>query len=533
MSGAYLAGPFSDLPAPPNPRVALDAICEANGVTEDHLLRRGAEQVRRVEMFMFNFPELRGLSLFTNLTSLSIMQQSLERIEGLEACAQLRHLWVVECRVRKMEGLGACGRLERLYLYGNAIRTVEGLDAAASSLNTLWLCDNDIEVVPDLGYLRELKELNLARNRVERCADATRECSKLVSLNVAATAIDSFKEVRRFGRLRALKELALSDLHWGANPVCRLSNYHTFALCAVPRLAVLDTTPIAEETKALAESTAMKKTMFYEMRARHARRRADQAVAAAAKGEAYVIRELDRARVALDRAIRHTEKTLADAEEEKDGVFEASPLENEKPDPGADATISANDENALHDEKDDAETGDNTLTSSSRTLLASLESAKTSVLVECEATTRAFETCRSASRALADARDARARLELETGGNVRLEDGAPEAPWRDECAALARARFRGVGARLAGDDGPRARRARRARHARAQPCAARALERAAARRADERLAAERAEKRERRASAKARAKSARRGPSASDRGSSSSGAARAEAERKL
>jgi hypothetical protein len=316
----------------------LDAICEANGVTEDHLLRRGAEQVRRVEMFMFNFPELRGLSLFTNLTSLSIMQQSLERIQGLEACAQLRHLWVVECRVRKMEGLGACSRLERLYLYGNAIRTVEGLDAAASSLNTLWLCDNDIEVVPDLGYLAELKELNLARNRVERCADATRECSKLVSLNVAANAIDSFKEVRGFGRLRALKELALSDPHWGANPVCRLSNYHTFALCAVPQLAVLDTTPIAEETKALAEATAMKKTMFYEMRARRARRLADQAVAAAAKGEAYVTRELDRARVALDRAIRHTEKTLADAEErrkakDENGGFEeaSSTLRREPP----------------------------------------------------------------------------------------------------------------------------------------------------------------------------------------------------------
>ena len=63
---------------------------------------------------MFNFPSLRGLSLFTNLTSLSIMQQSLERIEGLEACAQLQHLWVVECRVRKIEGLSSCARLERL-----------------------------------------------------------------------------------------------------------------------------------------------------------------------------------------------------------------------------------------------------------------------------------------------------------------------------------------------------------------------------------------------------------------------------------
>ena len=516
----------------------MDAICEANGVTEDHLLRRGAEQVRRVEMFMFNFPELRGLSLFTNLTSLSIMQQSLERIEGLEACAQLRHLWVVECRVRKMEGLGACSRLERLYLYGNAIRTVEGLDAAASSLNTLWLCDNDIEVVPDLGYLAELKELNLARNRVERCADATRECSKLVSLNVAANAIDSFKEVRGFGRLRALKELALSDPHWGANPVCRLSNYHTFALCAVPRLAVLDTTPIAEETKALAEATAMKKTMFYEMRARQARRRADQAVAAAAKGEAYVTRELDRARVALDRAIRHTEKTLADAEEAKEASFEASSRvarrENEKPDPSsADATlrreppnlrtVSANAKNAFV-----TETGDtlDTLTSS-RTVLASLESAKTSVLVESEAMTRAFETCRSASRALADARDARARLELETGGNVRLEDGAPEAPWRDECAALARARFRGVGARLAGDDGPRVSGVRVVRVTRVHNRALRErFERAAARRADERLAAKRAEKRERRVEREsARERSARRGTSrASDCGSSSSGA---------
>jgi Leucine-rich repeat (LRR) protein len=514
----------------------LDAICEANGVTEDHLLRRGAEQVRRVEMFMFNFPELRGLSLFTNLTSLSIMQQSLERIEGLEACAQLRHLWVVECRVRKMEGLGACSRLERLYLYGNAIRTVEGLDAAASSLNTLWLCDNDIEVVPDLGYLAALKELNLARNRVERCADATRECSKLVSLNVAANAIDSFKEVRGFGRLRALKELALSDPHWGANPVCRLSNYHTFALCAVPRLAVLDTTPIAEETKALAEATAMKKTMFYEMRARRARRRADQAVAAAAKGEAYVTRELDRARVALDRAIRHTEKTLADAEErrktkDENGVFEASSTLRREP-PNLRTVSNAENaekknENAFEPKKDDAiETGDTLTMGSSRTVLASLESAKTSVLVESEAMTRAFETCRSASRALADARDARARIELETGGNVRLEDGAPEAPWRDECAALARARFRGVGARLAGDDGPRVSGVRVVRVTRVHNRALRErFERAAARRADERLAAKRAEKRERRVEREsAREKSARRGPSASDRGSSSSGA---------
>ena len=469
----------------------MDAICEANGVTEDHLLRRGAEQVRSVEMFMFNFPSLRGLSLFTNLTSLSIMQQSLERIEGLEACAQLQHLWVVECRVRKIEGLSSCARLERLYLYGNAIRVVEGLEHAASSLKTLWLCDNKIAVVPNLGYLTELRELNLARNEVEQCADALRECGKLVSLNVAANAIDSFKETAKFGRLRALKELALSDPHWGANPVCRLSNYQTVALTAVPRLAVLDTVPVADETKALAKATAMKKKMFYEMRARHARRRADEAVAAGARGKAYVMGELDRARVALDRAIRHTRRALLDAEEEgaKAEATEISSVER------ANGALARR--------------------------LASLEAAKTSVLVEAEATTRAFETCRLASRALSDARDARARLELETGGNVRLEDGAPEAPWRDECAALVRARFRGVGARLAGDEGPRVSGVRVVRVTRVHNRALRErFERAAAARAESKKAEQRAAK-VRRIERRARA-TARRSRSASDRSSRSS-----------
>ena len=487
------------------------------------MLRRGAEQVKRVEMFMFNYPELRGLSLFTNLTSLSIMQQSLERIEGLEACAQLRHLWVVESRVRKIEGLDACARLERLYLYGNAIRTIEGLTSVASSLRTLWLCDNQIEVVPDLGYLASLKELNLARNKIERCADATRACEKLVSLNVAANAVDSFREIGKFGRLRALRELALSDPHWGANPVCRLSNYRTFALCAVPRLAVLDAVPVADETKALAKATAMKKTMFYEMRARHARRRADQAVAAGARGKAYVIGELDRARIALDRAIRHTGQMLGDAEEQTPGGAEGSAARESPPElAGAEkgtqspadssaTTISVTIPEVTKRDDDAARESLGGL----RRLLAALEAAKTSVLTEAEATTRAFETCRLASRALSDARDARARLELETGGNVRLEDGAPEAPWRDECAALVRARFRGAGARLAGDDGPRVSGVRVTRVTRVHNRALRErFERAATRRADEKRT-ERCAAEVRRVARRARATAAR-GAGASD-----------------
>ena len=71
----------------------LRSICEANGMTEEHLTRRGADKVQHVEMFLFNYPRVRGLSLFVNLSSLSIMQQQLTRIEGLDACVNLERNW--------------------------------------------------------------------------------------------------------------------------------------------------------------------------------------------------------------------------------------------------------------------------------------------------------------------------------------------------------------------------------------------------------------------------------------------------------
>ena len=163
----------------------------------------------------------------------------------------------------------------------------------------------------------------------------------------------------------------------------------------------------------------MKKKMFYEMRLKHARRQAEAAVNEGAVGKDLVIGELEKARVALDRAIKSVTRTNDD-----DKIESASPQS-----PSASLSQSP--------------------------LLQKLNIAKTSILIETEATMKAFHTCRVLSRAMADERERRMMVELETGGNVRLEDGSPGKDWRDECAALVRARFRGTGARLAGDDGPR------------------------------------------------------------------------------
>lgn len=67
------------------------------------------------------------------------------------------------------------------------------------------------------------------------------------------------------GRLPKLRELCFADPHWGDNPVSTLCNYQTYVLFTIPGLAVLDTLPLGEETKALAEATYMKKKMYYNM----------------------------------------------------------------------------------------------------------------------------------------------------------------------------------------------------------------------------------------------------------------------------
>ena len=238
-------------------------VCEANGITEDQLVQK-ADQVEHLEMFLFNFPRMLSLGLFTNLSSLSIMQQQIQTLEGLDQCHHLKTLWVIESQISKIQGLHNCTKLERLHLYSNRIERIENLETL-TSLQVLWLSDNKIKQVENLGALVSLREINLARNAIESVGDVLLANPSLTSVNLADNRIGSFKEIAAVGRLPKLKELCFADPHWGDNPVSTLCNYQTYVLFTIPGLAVLDTLPLADETKALAEATYMKKKMYYNM----------------------------------------------------------------------------------------------------------------------------------------------------------------------------------------------------------------------------------------------------------------------------
>ena len=88
----------------------------------------------------------------------------------------------------------------------------------------------------------------------------------LEDLNISGNRIGTFKEVLNLNRLPNLKVLAFKDPHFGENPLCNLSNYETYVLYHLRSVKQLDTNRISDDQKTFAESTLMRKKMYYNMR---------------------------------------------------------------------------------------------------------------------------------------------------------------------------------------------------------------------------------------------------------------------------
>lgn len=114
--------------------------------------------------------------------------------------------------------------------------------------------------------MSHLLELNLAKNNIETIGIGLDGLSNLKELNISANRIGNFKEVLNLNRLPNLTICTFSDPHYGENPICSLCNYQTYVLFHLPRLVRLDTMIVSEESKTFADTTFMKKRMYYNMR---------------------------------------------------------------------------------------------------------------------------------------------------------------------------------------------------------------------------------------------------------------------------
>ncbi|XP_074249270.1 leucine-rich repeat-containing protein 9 isoform X2 [Saimiri boliviensis] len=248
-----------------NQEEIIKELCLCNGLSYEMVGQEGSD-TSMLEMFFSGYPRIVGLSLFPNLTSLTIVAQDIKEISGLETCLQLKELWITECCIEKIEGLQECRNLEKLYLYFNKISKIENLEKLIK-LKVLWLNHNAIKNIEGLQTLKNLKDLNLAGNLINsigRCLDPNEQLERL---NLSGNQICCFKELTNLTRLPCLKDLCLNDPQYKTNPVCLLCNYSTHILYHLPCLQRFDTLDVsAKQIKELADTTAMKKIMYYNMR---------------------------------------------------------------------------------------------------------------------------------------------------------------------------------------------------------------------------------------------------------------------------
>ncbi|KAG7511180.1 leucine-rich repeat-containing 9 isoform X1 [Solea senegalensis] len=249
----------------------LTELCLVNGVSYEKLAQEGGN-ISSLEIFFSGFPRMVGLSFFPRLCQLTIVGQSIKHMEGLECCPLLSELWVVQCQLTGISGLENCVQLQKLYLYDNQICEINNLESLID-LEVLWLNNNRIRHIQGMSTLHNLKELNLADNLIEKIGQSLDSNVCLQDLNLSGNKIISFKELTRLTCLPHLRALALHDTASTPNPVCLLCNYATHVLYHMPGLHRLDAYDVSSpQVKEAAESTVTKKMMYYNMRVRTARR---------------------------------------------------------------------------------------------------------------------------------------------------------------------------------------------------------------------------------------------------------------------
>eukprot|EP01059_Diplonema_ambulator_P035367 TRINITY_DN8290_c0_g1_i2.p1 TRINITY_DN8290_c0_g1~~TRINITY_DN8290_c0_g1_i2.p1 ORF type:complete len:1479 (+),score=580.35 TRINITY_DN8290_c0_g1_i2:85-4521(+) len=378
----------------------LQEMCEANGVTRDEFLYN-RHQIEGLELFLTAMPTMVHVKWFTGLVKLQIIHQEVTIIEGLDQLENLEYLWLNENNISKIQGLDNCTRLKELYLYSNNIPKIEGL-TRLTNLEVLWLHDNQISEVTGLSRLVNLRVLWLASNLLTRIGHSLDNLVKLEEVNLSNNLIGSFREIPHLDRLPNLTHLYFSDPHFGDNPICQLCNYQTYTLYHLNRLTVLDYTSVSEESRHLAEATFIKKKMYYNMRIKTLRRNTSNLVKKAVQFKQCKLSEVN---LSLNVLVRMAKEIERDVEEAK--LFKATDV-------------------PIHE-----------LEGKLRTVRETINQ-KNNEIAEIE---NRFTSMKDTIDTISNDNISRLLVELQTGGNIRMEEGKLSDVWYQSCMDLVRSRF--------------------------------------------------------------------------------------------
>ncbi|CAK8686447.1 unnamed protein product [Clavelina lepadiformis] len=412
-------------------------ICVSNGIQYSQLEGNGP-CIKQIEMFFSGFPHMVGLHHFPHLTSLVVVGQTLEQIRGLQHCPELRELWLCECNLKEIHGLEHSKRLNKLHLYSNKIRKIENL-SNLHHLDVLNLSKNFIETLQGLSGLKWLRELNVAGNRISTIGSLLDSMSHLEILNLSGNKLSSFKDLTNLAKISQLKDLNLKDSLHPNNPVCLLCNYSTHVLYHLPNLEKLDSFDVSgSRMRDLAEATVAKKKMYYNMRVKVVRRNLT-AVTNKLNKEKKLLLQIPEERLrTINFALKSIEQQQQSDEAELNVDEENDTLETDVTKPTNDVSggnAEAGDKLSLAEKKTKADDGKISIKLTALKNRINAWKKKTS---EVEAY---YEQACDLLGTLANTSIKRLTMELDTGGNVRFEQGTQNDVWFSTCHDLVLSRF--------------------------------------------------------------------------------------------
>lgn len=127
-------------------------------------------------------------------------------------------------------------------------------------------------LVSDLGpilFCKRLETVRGGKNRIRSlssCGDGIGELQELRTLNLSGNELLYFSDISILALIPNLSDLALSDPHFGSNPICDLRNYHIHSLYRLPQIDSLDGIEIDISSKEKAQISMLKKSKFYRIR---------------------------------------------------------------------------------------------------------------------------------------------------------------------------------------------------------------------------------------------------------------------------
>lgn len=108
------------------------------------------------------------------------------------------------------------------------------------NLEFISLNHNKIKYFDALTGQKNLRELYLAKNKIEIIPESLPCLKNLNRINLAGNNIGHFKEILAMNKLPNLKRLCFNDPMYGNNPICSLNNYSTFVMYNLTNLEEFD-----------------------------------------------------------------------------------------------------------------------------------------------------------------------------------------------------------------------------------------------------------------------------------------------------